>query len=357
MNPTLPNKIWFLHSAKLRRLLFGNKSLSDVASALEVLWPAKNFFHPQPVYENADLSRITGLGFGTTQAFELEQTQPIRRIHQPTVAYTVRDLLHLNGIFYATRFKHSVTLSQCQALAWGRATEIAGGVLGKFWISAKFFGRWLLDDIPPARLARNRGLPFGSSRPLQPQQWQYLDLFDAPLISLPNAAWVQTLEILQDSGINVLRIERWRAMRREFAGSANALPQAGVFLMRGSTGEQRLLFNELQVADLVTSKGFNVVNPGLASLSEVRAATANTKLVVGVEGSQLSHGLLGVADGGAMVLLQPPFRFNTAYRERCDLLGITYAFIVGHSVEGGFKVDLNALGRLLDRLNKHLALT
>ena len=359
MKAPTPTTFLFLHSAhlgKLRRLVFGNKSLGEVASAREVLSPAKKFFHPQPVYEKADLSRISGIGFGTTRAFEMEQTQPIRRVHQATVAYTVKDLLHIDGIFYANRFKHSVTLSQGRALAWGRATEIPGGILGESWIGAKFFGHWLLDDIPLARLAGKRGLPLGSSRPLEPQQQQYLDFFDAPLIPLPNTALVRSLEILQDSGINDLRIQRWHAMRREFAASANAWTQPGVFLMRGNTGEQRLLCNEAQIADLLIGRGFNVINPGLASLSEVRAAAANAKLVVGVEGSQLSHGLLGVADGGAMVVLQPPFRFNNAYRERCDLLGITYAFIVGHAVEGGFTVDLNALARLLDRLDKRLAL-
>jgi capsular polysaccharide biosynthesis protein len=340
----------------LRRLVFGNKTLEEIASAREELSPAKKFFHPQPAYEKSDLSRITGFGFGTTRAFEMEQTQAIRRVHQPTVAYTVKDLLHIDGIFYANRFKHSVTLSRGHALVWGLATEIAGGVLGQSWIGAKFFGHWLLDDIPLARLAGQRGVPLGINRPLQPQQKQYLDLFDAPLVPLPQTAWVRTLEIVQDSGMNDLRVQRWRAMRRQFAASANALKQPGVFLMRGRTGEQRLLSNEMQVADLLIARGFNVVNPGLASLNEVRTATANARLVVGVEGSQLSHGLLGVADGGAMVVLQPPFRFNNAYRERCDLLGITYAFIVGHTAEGGFSVDVDALARLLDRLDKRLAL-
>jgi capsular polysaccharide biosynthesis protein len=339
------------HIGKLRRLACGQRELEDVATSCEELSPAKKHYHPRPVFEESDLRRITGLGAGTTQAYEMEQTQAVWRTHKATVAYTVPDLLHIEGNFYARRFKHGVTLSSGKTLAWGQAPEIAGGVLGQTWLGAKYFGHWLLEDIPLAWLAADRGFALGAERQLQPQQVQYLELFNAPLNLLPAAAFIRSLDILQDSGLNDLSIQRWRRMRRQFAGTKQTGITPGVFLMRGSTGEQRLLSNEVQVANLLTARGFNVVNPGMAGLTEVRAATANARIVVGVEGSQLSHGLLGVADHGALLVLQPPFRFNNAYRERCDMLDITYAFIVGHAVEDGFTVNLNALSRLLDRLD------
>jgi len=348
----------YLHSAhlsKLCRIVFGQRSLEDVASSREELSPSIRHFHPQPVFESDDLLRITGLGFGTTQAFELEQTRAIWRTHSATVAYTVQDLLHLEGNFYKPRFKHGVTLNTGKAIDFGRAPEIDGGVLGQTWLGAKYFGHWLLENIPLAWLAAKRGSAVGgnSQLQLQPQQTQYLNLFNAPLRLLPATAFIRSLQIVQDSGLNDLRIARWQQMRRQFAASVRSDSVPGVFLMRGSTGEQRLLSNEEAVANLLRSRGFNVVNPGLTNLAEVRLAAARARIVVGVEGSQLSHGLLGVADAGAMVVLQPPFRFNNAYRERCDRLGITYSFIVGHAVEGGFTIDLNALSRLLDKLEAH----
>lgn len=91
-------------------------------------------------------------------------------------------------------------------------------------------------------------------------------------------------------------------------------------------------------------------------METVRAAVANANMVVGVEGSHLAHGILGAAPGGSMLVLQPPFRFNNAFKERCDLLEITYAFIVGNAVPGGFTVDLNALAKLIDRVQKHTQL-
>jgi hypothetical protein len=71
-------------------------------------------------------------------------------------------------------------------------------------------------------------------------------------------------------------------------------------------------------------------------------------VVLGVEGSQLLHGVFGMADGGAIVTLQPPDRFITAIKVYCDALGLRYALVVGEGSPAGFRIDVDRVARTVD---------
>ena len=72
------------------------------------------------------------------------------------------------------------------------------------------------------------------------------------------------------------------------------------------------------------------------------------QVVVGVEGSHLLHGLWTIAERGAMLVLQPPFRFNNVGKNYTDCLGQRYAFVIGHPQEGGFVIQLDEFKTVLD---------
>jgi hypothetical protein len=74
-----------------------------------------------------------------------------------------------------------------------------------------------------------------------------------------------------------------------------------------------------------------------------------SEVVVSVEGSQMTHALATLRDGGTLIALQPPDRFNNNYADLCDCAGLRYGFIVGERVQGGFRVDIPQLLALLDR--------
>lgn len=76
------------------------------------------------------------------------------------------------------------------------------------------------------------------------------------------------------------------------------------------------------------------------------------KLVVGVEGSHLIHAMVTIAEGGTLLVLQPPNRFNNPLKDYTDCLGMNYAFLTGHAVEDGFEVDLDQLARLLEQIDR-----
>jgi hypothetical protein len=344
--------LYSAYLAKAERFLLGERSLMEAAESTVELAPGSHFMHPAPVFEIDDLNRITGFGAGTNRDYESGHTIATWREHTATRAHRMKNLLLIDGSLYAKRFKHSVSINNGPPLSFGMAPRLEHGVLAQSWLGARYFGHWLLEDVMLGLLASGRGDAIGVARQLTAQQSDYARFFNYRHKDLSNVAWVEDIEILSDSGLNPFHMDRLKALRKRFTGKSLFPRHPGVFLMRGSGGEARCLVNEAAVADFMRKCGFKVLNPGNESMETVRAAVANADLVVGVEGSQLSHGILGAAPGGAMLVLQPPFRFNNAFKERCDLLGITYAFIVGHAAEGGFTVDLNALARLIDRVQK-----
>ena len=125
-----------------------------------------------------------------------------------------------------------------------------------------------------------------------------------------------------------------------------------MFLVRGSSGQRRVLLNEMELAASLSERGIHVVDVTKSSPQDVMEQCAHARVVIGVEGSQLNHGLISIADQGSMLVIQPPRRFNCHHKELCDILDARYGFVVGESVDKGadFSVDPDLVHRLLDRL-------
>lgn len=62
-------------------------------------------------------------------------------------------------------------------------------------------------------------------------------------------------------------------------------------------------------------------------------------MVVGVEGSQLSHEIFFLHDGGKMCAMQPPTRFTTILKHWCDSVGIAFGFVVGEQTATGWAIE------------------
>ena len=56
-----------------------------------------------------------------------------------------------------------------------------------------------------------------------------------------------------------------------------------------------------------------------------------------------------MADDRAFLILEPPDRFATPYKDFADRMGMRYANLVRDPASDGFSVDLDDLDRLLDR--------
>jgi capsular polysaccharide biosynthesis protein len=115
---------------------------------------------------------------------------------------------------------------------------------------------------------------------------------------------------------------------------------------------QRRLVNEAEIAERVAQRGFIVLDPSVSSAQEIIDACSEVDIVMGVEGSHLSNGLMWMARSGTLLVLQPPQRFVTVLKDHCDNLGMRYAFIVCDRVSADdFGAAPDVVERTLDRIS------
>jgi hypothetical protein len=339
--------------ARLTNKIFG-KPIYEIAESCEVISPGGRFFHPPAVFDPSELVLVSGVHSDSTIKNEISRANGHYVDHGPTIAYKIKNMLLCDGVFYAHRYRNTVSVNGSPLLRIGQAPWVEGGILTQSWLGAKYFAHAIYDEIPMQLLAQKRGRAVGTQRPETSQQYAYREFFGTHYDCLPNTAWIDQMEILDDKHCNPSMVERWNEMRAIYAKRTNTSMHPGVVLLRGNTGIKRVLTNEDEMAEYFLKLGFKVINPGLSSFQAVIEAVAGAKIVVGVEGSQLVHGLFGMASGGAMLIIQPPFRFNNAFKEKCDLLGLTYSFLIAHQISDGFVVHMDQLDRALERIDMSL---
>ncbi|MNJ64657.1 hypothetical protein D3C77_606240 [compost metagenome] len=71
---------------------------------------------------------------------------------------------------------------------------------------------------------------------------------------------------------------------------------------------------------------------------------------MGVEGSQLVHGVNVLQAGGSLLVLQPPNRFVSYYKFLTDRDNQHFGFVVGTPEGDGFTIDIEEVERTLDLL-------
>ena len=106
-----------------------------------------------------------------------------------------------------------------------------------------------------------------------------------------------------------------------------------------------------EIVDKFTRKEIFIVGAlGSAAAPGVEVLVL-ARIVIGVEGSHLSHAIFTMADDAAFLVLQPPDRFAMTYKEFADRMSMRFAFMVGTAAEDGFTVDHDRLRRIIDRVS------
>jgi hypothetical protein len=81
----------------------------------------------------------------------------------------------------------------------------------------------------------------------------------------------------------------------------------------------------------------------------------NANIVIGVEGSHLSHSIYPIKDGGSIIVLQPPNRFSMVLKDFTDCLDMNFGFLVGTEKEGGnFEINIQRLDELIDKVENNM---
>jgi hypothetical protein len=218
---------------------------------------------------------------------------------------------------------------------------------------SNFFGNFLLDDLPLGLIPEPGAPSIVVASNSYPHEAGYRDLLSLPRPPLLRNASVRRLVVYTDFAQNSFKASRYQElrnrMRRNFSGAASR-SGPGIYLKRGATGERRILTNEADLERLLESLGFDIIEPATLTSQEIARRGLDARIVIGVEGSHLSHAIYTVADGGSFLVIQPPDRFAMAYKEFTDRVGLRFGFVVGRPDHDGFTVDLDELKQMLDKL-------
>ncbi len=335
---------------RVRRLLVTrHRHFRELSASSRQLCPAETAVAPEAVFLKSDLDRVTGVQAVTSLEHEMHRIAGGATEHQATVAHRLRDVRLLDGHLYRGAMKHRLSSARGRLAALGGPDVVGAGALACSLYGNTYFGHFMRDDLTMQLAATELAAPFTSARESYTHEPGYRALFELPAHPLTHAHF-RELVILEDNGQNRYKRQRYRTLRERLARAVKPAGAAGAYIRRGSSGARRLLTNEQAVEAFFVDAGFTVVDPATMTVDDMTARMAGVPIVAGVEGSQIAHGYFAMADDGAVLVLQPPYRFNNVIKDFTDCVGLTYAFVVGREDEGGFEIELDGLARVIDLL-------
>ena len=334
-------------------------TLESLAVKTWEIAPGSTAIAPAAFFLPNQLERVTGW----EEALFYPNEHPRRTMegvgrveHGATRGFLLKDVWMIDGALYKGNAKSWLTPG-------GRfpgirvENEIDRGALYCTMGGNKWFGTWLMDDCLTYRLACDEGVPVTTAPFADNVSIARNGILHAPgyerwlgmnPLRLRNA-YFRELVIFNDLSQNLNKHLRFRAMGEQLLSHVNVSTHPGVFILRGGHGALRRLRNEMEVAErLRDRRGFRILDPATCDVPTIVAACAGAQTVVGIEGSQLIHGVNVLPPGGSLLVLQPPNRFLCFCKYLTDRDHQNFGFVVGIPEGDGFRIDPDEVERTLD---------
>ena len=309
---------------------------------------SKSFIRPA-TFLTHHLDRIRATEFGALPDVVRALRGGYDLMHQETLGFRLKNIDLVDGVLYAERAIKDLRPRSRRLPAYAAPNEVTNGALYESWVGNRWFGNWLSDDCLTYSLAERFGVPVTTRVMTQGHEREYASRLG---LTPGHVSFVhfEDLILFRDTSHNEGRRLRAKQFRKRLLSSAPpVMEHAGVFLLRGSSGDRRILMNEMEIADRVaTRRGFRVLDPSSASIEDIIAACAGARVVAGVEGSHLVHGLVMMPPGAALLVIQPPDRVVSALKMITDRQDQIFAFVVGEGKQEGFIVEWDDVDRTLD---------
>lgn len=323
------------------------RSLESVAVRSWEIAPANSAITKRAYFLPGQLERITGWAFANEHP-RRELEGGFETVHGPTLGFLLKDAWLIDGVLYKGQACSHLQPRSRRVPKLRVEVELDRGAVYCTAGGNKWFGDWLMVDCLTYPLASAEGVPVTTDQPVTihiPGYESWLDMRPSRLAGVH----FRELVIFNDRGQNRGKHERFRANRDKLVSHVDAQPHPGVFILRGRTGELRLLHNERELAErLRERRGFRILDPTIADVPTIVATCAGARAVIGVEGSHLLHGILVLSEGRSLLTLQPPGRFVSVFKYQADRESQHFGFVIGRPENGGFVVDSDEVERTLD---------
>jgi hypothetical protein len=337
---------------RVLRIIKGRRTYRDAADSQWIVCDSGEYESLPAVFLEDDLTKIRSVGPVSTYAGELSRLDVGTKTCGATIAYQFRNASIFHGYVYKGAMKYPFVDAGEAWISNEDVVHLSNALVASNVYTCRYFGHWITESLTLELAARH--LNVSAVTPAQSfykHEADYRNLIGLNPLPVTKARCDQLI-ILDDVAANRFKRERFVQIRQQIRSKLKPrCSNHGVMFLRKGSGSKRLLVNEIEVAEFLKSQGFTVIDPETITASEVMSEVLGARVVIGVEGSQLTPAIYALDDSGVILALQPPDHFGTCHKEYTDLLGMRYGFLIGDSVPGGFKVDIGDLAKLLEKVD------
>ena len=272
----------------------------------------------------------------STVAMQREFLAATHHVQNPTIAYVLSEACVLGNWIWTSR--HRIGLTHLATRRWQWPIAVDHALLGT--VDLPFFGHWLTEDCPLALLGERLDVPVlvpGATSSAHKRE--YARLLCLKTMEAQNAVVSELIIVRDYNAQNALKRQHLAEMRARLAKGRTKGRFDRLYLTRGGAWSSRNADNEEAIQAALQAAGFMVIDPTELSIDRLLGLAWGAEVVVGVEGSQLSHAIFFLRDGGKLCSLQPPTRFTAILKHWCDSVGIVFGFAVGEQTDTGWAID------------------
>lgn len=318
------------------------KTIEACAESIEVIEHERKSYSKPAVIMDSELNKVTKVQVETTYDQEMRRIKGGEVVHKALIKYKFR-----NVIAFPRGFIANGTCVSCfrrpkirELLKFGIPKYENGFYCGSY-VGMRYFGHWTGDDLVTS-LLRSEGeelyFPFNKS-------WhhsrQYIEILGIEGI-FEEVCQFNRMSFVLDAGQTKNRIERYKKMRRKIGSMAAKTSFNGIYMYRGDTGEKRVVENEAELIGRLTSSGFGVVKTD-DDLKKIISMSNGVPIIVGVEGSHMSHALFLIKENGVILQISLSDRFNNLFNDYANSIGFNYACCVAEKKQDRYFVDVDAV--------------
>lgn len=338
-----------LLASRARRRLGWQDAINSSSVSHEVLYPESES-HFKPAYFLQDeLQKAKGTLYDVDLSKELRSVASGRRWTGATTHTHLRKIYLRGDRLLSSRGSKLVGNPRWKPRQDQIAKTYTCAALRSSFIGSHFFGDWLRDDVATHLLAEIYGTPVSVAHASWVDTEFYLSAFRQSYDQL-QWAYFDELHIFDDIHQNQHKAARLHVLRDRVRQLIGTRAGAGriFYLMRGQSGEQRTIVNELDVINALSKIGVDIISterdPALTNLRSM----IDCSMVISLSGSHLSHAIYALGMGGAVLAILRPSNFYNPHYDWSSAIGMKYGLMFADEVSGGYHININRLMKTME---------
>jgi hypothetical protein len=329
--------------AKFKR---GPANLFALADEVQELEPGSRFETAPAICLPNEIDRVTGF-VGDERLHRIRLEGGIRE-EEPTLAYRLSNALLADFTVYAAGVYQVYREGRKRPVLTGTPDEFDEAQLCTTACAQMYFGHFFHDSLVIEELAARRQLtPLTFARKPWLHEPKYRELFDRQSVAT-SLALVGRLWLVDERSLNEGWRSRFGALRERLRSKVTSTGARDVFITRGSLFTGRSLANEPQLAEMLQSRGFTILEPEKEDPETIASVLRDAKLVVCVAGSAEVHALVAMPAGATLIEIQIAPFFGTIGKILTESIDVHWGYVVAEATPNGFWLEPERLLQTLD---------